>query len=125
MKKLLLLLGCLLLIGGCQNSSSTDEANSEIEIRSYREGQLVRTLQIDCREGCRQALQGEDLRPVPPGTPCTKIYGGPEEIEIEGSFVQASFNLRGGCEIRRWESLRDFLQKEGVAYRDLFPDPLA
>jgi hypothetical protein len=44
--------------------------------------------------------------PVPPGTMCTQIYGGPQIARVRGTFrghkVQATFNRRGGCEIARW-----------------------
>jgi hypothetical protein len=49
------------------------------------------------------------LRPVPPGTACTQIYGGPQEALVTGTVrgkrVWARFNRRNGCEISRWSRL--------------------
>jgi hypothetical protein len=50
-----------------------------------------------------------DLAPVPPSTPCTMIYGGPQKAAITGTVdgqpVTASFNRSNGCEIARWDKL--------------------
>ena len=59
------------------------------------------------------------LRPVPPGTVCTMIYGGPQEAEIRGVLrgkrIRAVFNRQGGCEIARWDRLRAvFLVRVGL-----------
>jgi hypothetical protein len=44
--------------------------------------------------------------PVPPGTMCTQIFGGPQVAHVRGTFrgheVRATFDRRGGCEIARW-----------------------
>jgi len=54
----------------------------------------------------RLARLGAPFAPVPPGTMCTQIYGGPQIARVRGTFrghtVQATFNRRGGCEIARW-----------------------
>jgi len=48
--------------------------------------------------------------PVPPGTACTEIYGGPQEALVTGTFrgvrIRARFNRRDGCEIDRWNRVR-------------------
>ena len=44
--------------------------------------------------------------PVPPGTACTEIYGGPQEAlvtgRLRGRLVHADFDRKNGCEIARW-----------------------
>jgi hypothetical protein len=44
--------------------------------------------------------------PTPSGTPCTQIYGGPQEALVTGRFrgapVRADFSRKDGCEIARW-----------------------
>jgi hypothetical protein len=56
------------------------------------------------------------LDPLPPGTMCTQIYGGPEEAEVtgvvDGAQVQAAFSRQNGCEIDRWDRLAGVLQFE-------------
>lgn len=48
-------------------------------------------------------------QPVPPGTMCTMIYGGPEQAVITGTVhgrpVAAEFNRTNGCELARWDAL--------------------
>lgn len=69
---------------------------------------------------CRRLnhLQGDPFRPVPPGTMCTMIYGGPQRAHIEGIVkgrpVAAEFNRTNGCEIHRWDSLVPVLPAIGT-----------
>jgi hypothetical protein len=48
--------------------------------------------------------------PVPRGTACTQIYGGPAEALVTGRFrghlVRAGFSRKDGCEIARWNRVR-------------------
>jgi hypothetical protein len=50
------------------------------------------------------------VKPVPPETVCTQIYGGPQEALVSGTLrgrrVWVRFNRRNGCEIARWNRLR-------------------
>ncbi|HVM15969.1 MAG TPA: SSI family serine proteinase inhibitor [Gaiellaceae bacterium] len=59
------------------------------------------------------------FRPVPRDAVCTQIYGGPQEALVTGTFrgqrVWARFNLRGGCEIARWNRLSPLLPRGGAA----------
>lgn len=47
--------------------------------------------------------------PVPAGTMCTQIYGGPETATITGTWrgesVDAAYERTDGCEIARWDAL--------------------
>jgi Tol biopolymer transport system component len=56
---------------------------------------------------CRLLLaMRRPFRPVPPGTACTEIYGGPHVAEIRGRFrgrrVSTQFRRTDGCQIERW-----------------------
>ncbi|MGE5690125.1 MAG: SSI family serine proteinase inhibitor [Pseudomonadota bacterium] len=56
---------------------------------------------------CRQLLAVRTpFAPVPPGTACTEIYGGPQEALVRGRHrgrpVWARFDRRDGCAIARW-----------------------
>jgi Tol biopolymer transport system component len=56
---------------------------------------------------CRLLLaMRRPFRPVPPGTACTEIYGGPQVAEVRGRFrgrrVSAQFTRTDGCQIERW-----------------------
>jgi hypothetical protein len=59
------------------------------------------------------------LGPVPPNTPCTKIYGGPQVATIEGLLDGESVDVRltrvDGCEIERYQHAAPLLA-------ELFPD---
>ena len=47
------------------------------------------------------------LRPVPPDTACTEIYGGPQVVivtgTVDGRRVWAKLRRDNGCEIDRWQ----------------------
>jgi hypothetical protein len=47
---------------------------------------------------------------TPKWTPCTQVYGGPQEALVVGRFrgepVRAHFNMNGGGEIARWKRIR-------------------
>jgi hypothetical protein len=64
---------------------------------------------------CRRlaGLTAEQLAPVPAGTACTQIYGGPARArvrgELRGKRVDARFELSDGCEIERWDRNRVLL----------------
>ena len=56
---------------------------------------------------CQKLVQLKaPFAPVPAGTACTQIYGGPQEARVTGRFrgsrVYAHFDRNGGCEIARW-----------------------
>jgi hypothetical protein len=54
-------------------------------------------------------LKGDPFAPVPPGTMCSQIFGGPETAKVHGTFrgrkIVAQFNRRNGCEVARWNRL--------------------
>jgi hypothetical protein len=69
----------------------------------------------DPATACRVLEEHGDqaLPPVPGGTACTQIYGGPEQATITGSWhgrpVRSSFARTNGCEIARWTALTGLL----------------
>lgn len=54
-------------------------------------------------------LDASVFKPVPIGTACTEIYGGPQVAtvrgKLDGDTIDASFNRSNGCEIARWQQL--------------------
>jgi len=52
----------------------------------------------------------DPFRPVPPGSVCTGINGGPAVALVRGTFrgrtVRAWFKRTDGCEIERWNRVR-------------------
>jgi hypothetical protein len=50
-------------------------------------------------------LGASAFAPVPAGTACTEIYGGPQTAvrgRLDGETIDASFSRNDGCEIERW-----------------------
>jgi hypothetical protein len=47
--------------------------------------------------------------PVPPGTMCAQVYGGPQTATIDGVWqgrpVHATYSRVDACEIARWDAL--------------------
>jgi hypothetical protein len=76
---------------------------------------------VDCvdptAEGCPEllALGPEVWAPVPDDAACTKIYGGPQVMEVAGFVggraVEATFTRSGGCEIGRYDAAVPLLQR--------------
>lgn len=52
----------------------------------------------------------DPLAPIPPGTACTQVYGGPQVARVTGEFrgrrVWVLLQRRDGCEIARWNGVR-------------------
>jgi len=79
----------------------------------------VRKRHIRCdrpgTNGCRNlaGLTAQQLEPVPAGTACTQIYGGPATARVRGRLsggaVDARFDRHDGCEIERWDRNRVLL----------------
>jgi hypothetical protein len=62
-------------------------------------------------EACRRlaALQ-KPFAPVPPGSVCAQIYGGPQTALVRGTYrgkaVRTFFRRRDSCEIARWKRVK-------------------
>jgi hypothetical protein len=57
--------------------------------------------------------------PVPAGTMCTEIYGGPQTATVTGRFrgepVSARFSRTDGCQVARWDEHLALLVEPGGA----------
>ncbi|QKW51060.1 SSI family serine proteinase inhibitor [Streptomyces buecherae] len=67
-----------------------------------------------CAEVSKKTVWGADpFAPVPKGTACTKIYGGPATAHVGGRWsgrpVSADFSRVDGCEISRWNKFAKLL----------------
>ena len=64
----------------------------------------------DAAAACQKLVQVKDpFAPVPGGTACTQIYGGPGIADVSGTFdgqsVDTQFSRGNGCEIERWKQV--------------------
>jgi hypothetical protein len=64
----------------------------------------------DAAAACRKLAEVQDpFAPVPKGTACTQIYGGPEIADVSGTFdgdrVDTRFSRGNGCELERWNKV--------------------
>ena len=81
-------------------------------------GEPAQTKEFDCvDDDC--FVEVSDFDPVPPGSACTEIYGGPDVVTIEGELdgerVTARLVRTNGCEIERFDRFVPLL-------KELFPD---
>jgi hypothetical protein len=126
--------GCVLalLLGSCGGDDAADSGGSKPElaadltvtVRPEGPDGAARRRTIECERlgpkagdaTCRKlaGLTAAQLEPVPAGTACTQIYGGPAVArvrgELRGKRVDASFELTNGCEIERWDRNRVLLR---------------
>jgi hypothetical protein len=98
-------------------------ARLEVVVRPAGEGTLARRTRIDCEAlgagaasgTCRRlaGLTPADLAPVPGGTACAQVYGGPAIATVTGTLrgeaVAARFDLTDSCQIERWRRNRALL----------------
>ena len=65
-------------------------------------------------------LSATDFAPIDPQTPCTEIYGGPDEVEIAGVIgdepVDTTLTRANGCEIERFEPIVPVLKEQFPSY---------
>jgi hypothetical protein len=95
-----------LVATGCMGRTATDEdegagdaaPRTELEISVTPGGEAptqIWTLRCpdggtlpDAAQACEQLAQIDDpFAPVPKGTACTQIYGGPQEADVRGIFL--------------------------------------
>jgi hypothetical protein len=114
-----------LLVGGCgggddDRPEAVPAAVDLTVVVNPRGGDgAVRKRHIRCErlgsKGCRNlaGLTAEQLAPVPAGTACTQIYGGPATARVRGhlrgAVVDARFDRSDGCQIERWDRNRVLL----------------
>lgn len=122
-------------LAGCGNEEGGGDAGdgpptgeSRLEVSLFPRGAAgrERTAIASCEgEGraCEQlrALVPADLYPVDPATACTEIYGGPDEVRVEGTLdgepVDALLTRVNGCEIDRFDRLLPLLRELFPGYR--------
>jgi hypothetical protein len=87
-------------------SSSSSASGTSLTVTYWADGENPSVKTSTTYTG---AIDVADLAPVPPSTPCTMIYGGPQKATITGTIdgqsVSAAFNRTNGCEIARWDKL--------------------
>lgn len=126
MRRALPLIVCALVLAACGGSDdgAADAGGPtalEITLWPAGEGQgaaITATLACDPPSGdlpdptaacAALAAEADALEPVPPGTACTMLYGGPEQARITGTVDGAEVDVRlsrvDGCQIDRWERL--------------------
>lgn len=53
---------------------------------------------------------------TPKNQMCTQIFGGPQQAKIDGTWhgakVDATYNRKNGCEIKRWNALKPVLNQK-------------
>ncbi|MEA2420226.1 MAG: hypothetical protein QOE60_2432 [Thermoleophilaceae bacterium] len=98
-------------------------ADLTVTLRPNGAGGPARSHRIRCQrlgtksedQTCRSlaGLSADQLEPVPSGTACTQIFGGPAVARVSGQLhgqrVDARFELTNGCEIERWDRNRVLL----------------
>jgi hypothetical protein len=110
---------------GCMSRTDSDKATTgltadlriEISIRGSEAPTKVWTLHCppggtlpDAATACSKLAEVKDpFAPVPKGTACTQIYGGPEIADVSGTFdgnhVDTQFSRGNGCELERWNKV--------------------
>lgn len=110
---------------GCMSRADPDKATSgplvdlqiEISIRGSEVPTKVWTLRCppggtlpEAALACHRLGEIEDpFAPVPKGTACTQIYGGPEIADVSGTFdgkrIDTQFSRGNGCELERWNEV--------------------
>lgn len=112
--------------------ASTASSHTALTITYWNDGRKlaekeVWTLRCDPPRGtlarpavaCRRLAAGgwKLVAPVPPGSICTEIYGGPQVARVvgylEGRKVWARFSREDGCRIARWNRLSPWLLPPG------------
>ena len=103
--------------GESNNSESSTTADLEISVSIRGSEAPTKSWTLHCPPGgtlpdaaaaCSKLGQIDDpFAPVPEGTACTQIFGGPEIAAVSGTFngkrVDTEFSRGNGCEIERWK----------------------
>jgi len=136
MLRLVLFLALALIVAGCGGETGSSRkpasASAQLTITVWpqgKSGSAHSTYTLACPSGrgtlpgahsaCRKLsrLDASAFAPVPTGTACTEIYGGPQIARVTGTFadeaIDATFSRNNGCEIARWQRL-DFLFRFGL-----------
>jgi len=130
MSRALLILLLLLVTAGCGGGSSSSSASADLRITVWPQGKTgaSTTYTLTCPKGtgtlpearaaCSklQRVGASAFAPVPPGSACTEIYGGPQTARVRGRLagkaIGAVFSQSDGCQSARWSRL-EFLFPTG------------
>ena len=122
MSRALLVLLLLLVSAGCGGGSSSSAA-TDLHITVWPQGKAGTSIShtLNCPQGkgtlpeasaaCAKLRRVDTsaFAPVPAGTACTEIYGGPQTARVSGRLagksIEADFEHSNGCEIARWGRL--------------------
>ena len=109
--------------GGSTNDSSSDSATptADLQISMSVKGseRMSKVWTLRCPAGgtlpnaadtCRRLGEIDDpFAPVPKGSACTQIYGGPELADVTGTYngkrIDTQFSRGNGCELDRWKKV--------------------
>lgn len=129
MSRVLVAVFVLVLLAGCGSGSSSSTTltghfgETALSITVWPQGKTGprTTYTLNCRLGVGTLPEARaacsKLRrvgaavfaPVPPGTACAEIYGGPQIARVSGRLagepIEADFKRTDGCEIARWGQL--------------------
>jgi hypothetical protein len=124
----------LVSCGGSQDALVPEEgelvANLRVTVRPEGPGGPKRVRRVECGILGRKAidprcrvlggLEPRDLDPVPDGTACASVSGGPGTAhvtgELRGERVSAEFDLTDACEIARWRRNAALLGAPGLGH---------
>jgi hypothetical protein len=130
----LALAGLLVSCGGSGDALAPEAgdlaANLRVSVRPEGSGGPERVRRIECAvlgedaidPRCRvlAGVEPRDLDPVPHGTACAQVYGGPATARVTGELrgvrVAAGFDLSDACEIGRWRRNAALLGAPGVGH---------
>ena len=108
-----------LAIAGCgsdDGAPAADPGPTALTVREYDEERLVGTTELACGDGDVACAEVVALLPrlrAAPDEVCTQVYGGPERLVVEGTVegdpVRAEVTRANGCEIDRYDLLREAL----------------
>lgn len=64
----------------------------------------------DPQQACRDLAAVEDpFAPIPPGSTCTELYGGPQTATVRGTYrgrpVDVAMSRTDGCEVAQWDAV--------------------
>ena len=104
---------CLLVLGGCGDERSAGAGGGDtrlvVEVSARGGDPVTRRVVRELPEGMTAA----DFEPVPRGTACAEVYGGPATARIDGTLdgrpLHATFDRTNACEMARWDRVEALL----------------
>jgi hypothetical protein len=121
--RILVTLLVLAPLAGCGGESSGSSGSAALRITVWPQGKTGSSISytLKCPQGtgtlprasaaCSKLGQvsAKTFAPVPAGTACSELYGGPQTASVSGRLagkaISAHFTRTNGCEIERWGRL--------------------